>query len=218
MQNSTARKPQGKFAAFVKNNLALIIIVACILAITTIVIIASTAKSPTDPVDKPDPGTEDPTDNPGPGDEIPTDNPVDKSFAFPLLAYTSVSMDYTNDTDYLFVFNQTLNKWVAHRAVDFVAEAGTEVLAMRSGTVTAVGFNYGLGKYVEIDHGDGYIATYASLDNISVLVGQTIAKGDILGVISDTANNEFKDGAHLHLAVVKDGATISPWEILSPGS
>lgn len=206
MQN-TYKRGVDKFKTFVKQNLALIIIITCVLAITTIVIIAAT--SGTVPVIDPDPDSDlDPSGN----DPDPIELEA-KKFAFPL-EYTAIGMDFTNDSDNMFVFNSTLKMWTAHKAVDFLAEEGAEVLAMRAGTVTEVGFTYGYGNYVKIDHGDEIVATYASLGETSVAAGQDVEKGAVIGTASISASYEFKDGPHLHLEMKLNDVTVNPWDYL----
>lgn len=210
MQNSSYKRGIDKFKAFVKQNLALIIIIGCVLAITVIVIIAANV-GPALPVDNnPDDNDPDPTDNPNDPAEIEK-----KLFQLPVKDYTTVSMDYTNEGDNIFVWNSTLELNMAHRAVDFVAEDGAEVCSMRAGTVSKVGYTYGYGYFVTVDHGDGISATYASLgDQVSVTEGQTLKKGDVIGVISTSASYEFKDGPHLHLEMRLNDTLVNPWDYL----
>lgn len=210
MQNSSYKKGIDKFKAFVKQNLALIIIIGCVLAITVIVIIAANV-GPALPVVDPDPDPDpDPTGNPNDPDAI-----AKKLFQLPVADYTTVGMDYTNDGDNMYVWNPTLEMAIAHKAVDFLAEDGAEVCAMRAGTVSSVGFTYGYGNYVTVDHGDGIVATYASLaDDISVTAGQVLEKGDVIGKVSTSASYEFKDGPHLHLEMKLNGTVVNPWDYL----
>ena len=57
-------------------------------------------------------------------------------------------------------YNKTLKLWEVHKAVDFVAEIGTDVLAAYDGTVTSVSTNLLVGTVVEINHGNGLKTTY----------------------------------------------------------
>lgn len=203
MSNTHTARQNG-FVRFLRNNLALIIIVLCLLSIITIVVVASiNANKPVIPVDQdPDPVIPDPV--------IP--DPVEV-FLLPVTTY-EVGMDFTDDGENLFVYNRTLKRTESHRAVDFLAEEGTSVLAMKSGTVIEVGSTYGFGGYVKIDHGGDIIATYASLKNISVTAGSQVKQGDKLGEISDSANYEFLDGPHLHLEMTLNKVRVNPWDYI----
>ncbi|MDD3831170.1 MAG: M23 family metallopeptidase [Clostridia bacterium] len=217
-----AKKPT-RFSRFLRNNLAIIIIVACLVAVTTIIIVASTLPNndvlPTDGdpfISQPNnPVIDDPGSNPnGPDPNEGVDLKL-KMFTLPVKSEYTIGMDYTNDGDSLFVFNDTLNRWQSHRAVDFIAPENTDVYAMRNGTVIEVGSNFGYGNYCIINHGDGIVATYASLDNIVLTQGQEVIKGDKVGQISTSASYEFIDGAHLHLEMTLNDKAVNPWDYIT---
>ena len=59
---------------------------------------------------------------------------------------------------------------------------GQSVVALNIGTVAAVGDCEYLGKYIAIDHGMGLITWYCGLDSINASIGDTVAKGEKIGV------------------------------------
>lgn len=126
------------------------------------------------------------------------------------LQYTEISMKYTDGVEVKFVFNNTLNDYSVHNGVDLVADSGTSVNAMYDGVVLDVTESFAMGKIVTIDHGDNVVIKYASLDDIQVDRGDVVKKGDKIGVSSTTASNEFKDGAHVHIEVEKNGKNVDP--------
>lgn len=84
----------------------------------------------------------------------------------------------------------------AHRAVDIAAPAGTPVVAPFAGTVTwASSKDNGGGLVVEIDHGG--LTSLNHLSAISVVVGQYVAQGQIVGAVGMTGN---ATGNHVHWA------------------
>lgn len=209
---NTTRKT-NKFTRFLRNNAALLILILCILAIATVVLVVTLTRdtTPDSPVISDNPVVNDPSNN---DDDKKDPKPVIKDkvkvyFTSPI-AYTSVSMEYTDGKDLLFVFNSTMAEWSAHKGVDLVAADGTAVNAMYDGTVIDVTETFGMGQIVTIDHGDNVVAKYASLADVQVIKGQTVKKGDMLGSASTTASNEFMDGAHLHLEVSLNGTTVDP--------
>jgi hypothetical protein len=159
---------------------------------------------------KPTPGG---TDTPG-GDN-PVVNPpqyetVKVYFSSPILNVQK-GMTFTGDSDdNMFVQSSTLDRWIKHYALDLLADAGTAVNSMYDGTVIEVSSSYGYGNAVKIDHGNGVIATYASLDNVTVVNGQAVLKGEKIGETSISAMYEFLDGAHLHLEVEVNGIKTDP--------
>jgi|LGOV01.1.fsa_nt_gb murein DD-endopeptidase MepM/ murein hydrolase activator NlpD len=108
-------------------------------------------------------------------------------------------------------YNATLNQWQTHKAIDFVAADGTNVLAVYDGTVEAIYTNYMEGTVVLIDHGGELKTLYSSLDSaLQVEEGDVVEKGDIVGTASSSAMNEASDGSHLHFEVWEDGTKVDP--------
>ncbi|MGY0006199.1 peptidoglycan DD-metalloendopeptidase family protein [Micromonospora sp. I033] len=84
-------------------------------------------------------------------------------------------------------------------AIDFnrTDDLGDPVVASAPGTVDRVtdlgGTSYG--KYVRIDHGNGYTTYYAHLSSFNVSVGQTVGYGRVIGYVGSTGGST---GPHLH--------------------
>lgn len=109
------------------------------------------------------------------------------------------------------VFNQTLDRYSTHLAMDFYAQEGTAVLAVYDGTVESVTSTLLQGVTVVIDHGNGLKTTYNSLlDGENVTVGQKVSQGDVIGEVSSTNRQESYKGAHLCFSATKDGIAIDP--------
>ncbi len=203
--NST--RQTNKFARFLKNNAALLLIIFCVIAIATVVLAVTLAPgndTPNPDIDvtvDPDDNVNNPDDNKPELIKVYFQSPVD---------YTVVTMEYTDGEELLFVFNKTLNTWATHNALDLAAAEGTQVVSMYDGTVVDVYESYGMGNVVKIDHGDNVVATYASLGDVEVVKGQAVKKGDVIGEVSTTASYEFSDGAHLHLEVEVNGEAVDP--------
>ena len=211
--NSNTTKQPSKFRRFLRNNAALLLLIFCVLAIAAVVL-AVTLTRDNNSVIPDNPVTGNPDDNKPnvkPDDDKPSTptEKIDIHFASPL-DYTKVGLDFTFGPDHLFVYKQTLNEYSSHKAVDLHAAEGTEVKSMYDGTVIESKLSYLDGYYVVIDHGDNVIATYASLSDVQVNVGDTVKQGDVLGYVSTTARCEFKEGPHLHLEVTADGKKVDP--------
>jgi murein DD-endopeptidase MepM/ murein hydrolase activator NlpD len=98
--------------------------------------------------------------------------------------------------------------WTGHRAVDIGVRLGSAVLASDSGYVILVANDdYGYGKHVMINHGNGYETLYAHLSVILVTPGQTVAKGQALGLSGSTGHST---GPHLHFEVRYYGKQLNP--------
>ena len=108
-------------------------------------------------------------------------------------------------------YDATLGDWRTHDGIDIQAAAGTEVVAAAAGTVVSVDKGGVLGTTVVIEHPDGCVTTYASLqEELSVLAGDTVSAGQAIGTVGNTSLTEAGLGAHLHFSVSKDGASVDP--------
>jgi murein DD-endopeptidase MepM/ murein hydrolase activator NlpD len=139
---------------------------------------------------------------------IPTDVSTGViEFVSPILNGT-VLKSYKSDE---LQFNEALNQWEIHLAVDFDAPAGTNVLACYDGTIDKVYTNTLKGTVIEIKHNDSLTTVYSGLDgDVFVEVGDEVNKGDVIGTSSSTANRETDDGGQIHFEVWKDGALVDP--------
>src|SRR5574344_1536169 len=116
-------------------------------------------------------------------------------------------------------YNSALNLWEIHKATDFSAEIGTNVLAVYDGKVTSITTNILEGTVVEIDHGNGLKTTYGSLDStVSVAVGKKKKKGAVIGKASNTATGETTEAGEVHFEVWKDGNLVDPSSYLDLSS
>lgn len=112
-------------------------------------------------------------------------------------------------------YDETLGDWRTHDGMDIQAAAGTAVAAAAAGTVLSVTEDGLLGTMVVIDHHNGYTTTYASLQpETSVLAGDEVSAGTVIGTVGNTSLSEAGLGAHLHFAVSKDGVPVNPEDFL----
>ena len=103
-----------------------------------------------------------------------------------------------------------------HAAIDLAASLGTPVTAASDGVVAFVGHLPDGAMIVLLAHPGGYVSEYAHLDDTFALppvkTGQVVNAGQVIGFIGLTG---ITTGAHLHFAVMKDGAPIDPLSLLS---
>ncbi len=97
-----------------------------------------------------------------------------------------------------------------HKAID-IAGSGA-ILAADSGTVIASGWdNSGYGNRVMLDHGNGTKTLYAHMEVLQVVAGQTVNKGDVLGIMGSTGRST---GRHLHFEIRQDSVLLNPFDYL----
>lgn len=94
-----------------------------------------------------------------------------------------------------------------HAGIDFPGDTGTPIMATAAGKVDQAGRGGPLGNYVAIDHGHGYRSVYGHLSRILVKAGDTVVKGQIVGLLGNTGRSS---GPHLHYALQYRGQTIDP--------
>lgn len=85
-----------------------------------------------------------------------------------------------------------------HEGMDFACDVGTPVYATGDGIVNAADWHSGYGNRIDIDHGFGYLTRYAHLSKISVKPGQSVKRGDLIGLSGNTGKST---GPHLHYEV-----------------
>jgi len=109
------------------------------------------------------------------------------------------------------VYSPTLADWRTHDGVDISAKPGTTVLAATAGTVASVEDDPLMGTTVTIDHEGGYTTTYANLQTKpTVLPGDLVTAGQIIGAVGTTAAAEAAQSPHLHFAVSQNGEAVDP--------
>ncbi|HEX8143686.1 MAG TPA: M23 family metallopeptidase [Pyrinomonadaceae bacterium] len=98
-----------------------------------------------------------------------------------------------------------------HKGQDISAPIGTVVMATADGVVVTAGWQRGYGRVVYVDHGNGISTRYGHLSRIDVAVGQTIKRGEQLGLVGSSGRST---GPHLHYEVRINGAPANPGEYL----
>lgn len=94
-----------------------------------------------------------------------------------------------------------------HNGIDYAARRGTPVKAAFDGIVKKSTRDNLSGKYIVIQHKNGFETLYAHLDASNVKVGQHVSTGDRIGQVGATGRCT---GAHLHFAMKKNGAYVNP--------
>ena len=103
----------------------------------------------------------------------------------------------------------------SHTGDDYPCPVGTPVVAAMDGTVFNDNPGDEYGKTVQIDHGNGFQTLYGHLSEVSVAVGATVKRGQVIGRSGDTGN---VSGPHLHFEVRKGkNNPVNPSELTKGG-
>lgn len=117
---------------------------------------------------------------------------------------------YTIEYDTIYV-NKTLGWIYRHKALDFQAAAGTDVLCMADGKVESISYCEETGNIIVVDHGDDLKTIYRFVEPASTLKeGASLKKGEKIGTVADAYGIERKDGEHLHLEITLKGDNVDP--------
>lgn len=100
-----------------------------------------------------------------------------------------------------------------HPGMDIDGEKGDNVIAPANGTVAKAGAQGGYGNMIEIDHGNGLTTRYGHLSKIVIQIGDTIERGQLIGLIGSTGRST---GPHLHFEIRLNDKPINPRRFLPP--
>ena len=100
-----------------------------------------------------------------------------------------------------------------HGGMDIDGERGDMVIAPANGTVIKAGYQGGYGNMIEVDHGNGLTTRYGHLSKIEVAVGDSLLRGQIMGLIGSTGRST---GPHLHYELRLNDRPINPRRFLPP--
>lgn len=94
-----------------------------------------------------------------------------------------------------------------HGGIDVRAKTGLRVTVTAPGIIKRVGYDPGLGAFVQVVHGFGFETVYGHLSGYCVQPGQLVKRGEEIGKVGQTG---LTTGAHLHYVIRKNGQPIDP--------
>ncbi len=117
---------------------------------------------------------------------------IRKAFLRSPLEFSRITSGFTSAR-----FHPVLQKWRAHKGIDYGAPVGTRVKATGNGTVEYVGVQGGYGKVVILRHQSRYTTLYGHLSGFApgLRKGNRVSQGDVVGFVGATG---LASGPHLH--------------------
>ena len=108
---------------------------------------------------------------------------------------------------------RTFNGRVAsrHLGVDFRGAVGAAIRAANDGVVALVDTFYLGGRVIYLDHGGGVVTGYLHLSRPLVSVGDTVARGQTIGLVGATGR---VTGPHLHWMARYGRLTVNPLDLV----
>jgi len=98
-----------------------------------------------------------------------------------------------------------------HTGIDIAAPMGTPIRATADGTVKSAEMESGYGREVIVDHGHGMETCYAHMSGFTVMAGQTVVRGQVIGYVGMSGRTT---GAHLHYEVRIHNTPVNPHKYL----
>ncbi|HJT17882.1 MAG TPA: M23 family metallopeptidase, partial [Thermoanaerobaculia bacterium] len=98
-----------------------------------------------------------------------------------------------------------------HSGADLHAAAGTPVHATNRGRVVLAKNLFFTGNTVLLDHGFGIYSLYAHLSRIDVHAGETVNRGEVVGLVGATGR---VTAPHLHWGMRVQGARVDPFSLV----
>ncbi len=110
-------------------------------------------------------------------------------------------------------YDETMDDWRVHKAIDFTCERGTPVYSVGNGRVTKVFSDTAYGYCIEIDFGE-FTGRYCGMEQgTTVKLDMVMKKGDIVGKTGDLPCEQGQE-PHFHFEIIKDGKNVDPIEAL----
>ena len=94
-----------------------------------------------------------------------------------------------------------------HPGLDIAVPSDSYIRAAGGGTVSDVGEDAVYGRFVIIDHGDGYATLYGHASTTFVALGQTVRERQVIALSGSTGRST---GPHLHFEVLVEGEPVDP--------
>ena len=133
--------------------------------------------------------------------------PTNVSYECPVLPFEYVSpVSGIKSSGFGYRLHPIENKVKYHYGTDFAANTGTAVTAFADGVIVAAGDSDSYGKYMIIDHGDGYSTLYAHCSELCMGCGE-VNKGDVIARVGSTG---AATGPHLHFELMCNDTYLNP--------
>ncbi len=135
------------------------------------------------------------------------DIPENVSYEMPALPFEYISpVAGVSSSGFGYRVHPIQNEVRYHYGTDFAANNGENVCAFADGTISSIGENDSYGKYMIIDHGDGYSTLYAHCSQLCLLSG-SVAKGDVIALVGASG---AVTGPHLHFELMHGDTYLNP--------
>jgi murein DD-endopeptidase MepM/ murein hydrolase activator NlpD len=102
-----------------------------------------------------------------------------------------------------------------HPGLDIAVATDSYIRASGSGRVLRTGEDPIYGRFVVLDHGQGYQTVYAHASAILVDRGESVRRGEVIGLTGSTGRST---APHLHFEILLDGLPVDPLTLVEQPS
>jgi murein DD-endopeptidase MepM/ murein hydrolase activator NlpD len=98
-----------------------------------------------------------------------------------------------------------------HPGIDIAVPSDSYIRAAGAGTVAEAGEDEVYGRFMVLDHGNGYQTRYAHASQLFVEEGQAVRRNEVIALSGSTGRST---APHLHFEILLDGHAVDPMELL----
>lgn len=140
---------------------------------------------------------------------------AEKNTSFAPIKSTSPAVTPVENGRYTSYFGYRINpingEFAFHTGLDIAAAEGTKIRAVYNGRVLKTGEDSRAGKYIFLEHDDGYVTFYCHCSEVFAETGAVIRQGETVAAVGSTG---WSTGPHLHFEVRKNNIRYDPLYIL----
>lgn len=119
----------------------------------------------------------------------------------------NVLLDYSMDQT---IYFPTLEQYRCSPGIVIQGSIGEPVYVPANAKVLEKGTNEEIGNYVSLDFGNGYQAVCGQLEEVSVVPGEYLEKGQLLGIVAEPTKYFSIEGSNVFFELTHDGEAIDP--------
>ena len=98
-----------------------------------------------------------------------------------------------------------------HNGIDIKGRMGIDVKATAAGTVFKEGYNRGNGRFVTLEHNNGFRTTFGHLKKILVKKGERVDRGQTIGLLGNSGRST---GPHVHYEITYQKTPVNPFKYM----
>jgi len=98
-----------------------------------------------------------------------------------------------------------------HPGLDIAVPTDSYIRAAGAGTVTEVGDDPIYGRFVVIEHGNGYTTLYGHASTLLVTSGQSVLQNEVIALSGSTGRST---APHLHFEILLNGEAVDPLSLV----